>query len=49
MQWTVTTPEPPAWVELPWGTASVLYRLVRRPHSNRPARDHLGHYLYVPL
>jgi hypothetical protein len=49
MQWTVTGPEPPAWVELPWGTSSVLYRLVRRPHSDRPARDDLGYYLYVPL
>jgi len=49
MQWTVTEPEPAAWVELPWGTSSVLYRLVRRPHSDRPARDQLGYYLYVPL
>ena len=49
MQWTVTDTEPTAWVELPWGASSVLYRLVRRPHSDRPARDHLGYYLYVPL
>jgi hypothetical protein len=49
MQWTVAGQEPPAWVELPWGTSSVLYRLVRRPRSHRPARDHLGYYLYVPL
>ena len=49
MQWTVTGPEPSACVELPWGTSSVLYRLVPRPHSDRPARDHLGYYLYVPL
>jgi hypothetical protein len=49
MQWTVTEAEPPACVELPCGTSSVLYRLVRRPHSNRPARDHLGYYVYVPV
>jgi hypothetical protein len=49
MQWTVAGQEPPAWVELPWGASSVLYRLVRRPHSHRPARDQLGYYLYVPL
>ena len=49
MQWPVAEGEPPAWVELPWGTSSVLYRLVRRPHSNGPARDNLGYYHYVPV
>jgi hypothetical protein len=48
-QWTVTDPEPPAWVELPCGASSALYRLVRRPHSARPVRDGLGNYLYVPM
>jgi hypothetical protein len=49
MQWTVTEAQPPACVELPCGTSSALYRLVRRPQSNGPARDHLGYYLYVPV
>lgn len=48
-QWPVTDHEPPAWVELPIGAGSVLYRLVRQPRSRRPARDQLGNYLYVPM
>lgn len=48
-QWPVTDPEPPAWVELPTGAASALYRLVRHPRSHRPARDQLGNYVYVPM
>ncbi|WP_209313824.1 transaldolase [Blastococcus sp. TF02A-35] len=48
-QWQVIDPEPPAWVELPVGAASALYRLVRQPRSHRPARDQLGNYLYVPM
>jgi hypothetical protein len=48
-QWTVTGPEPPAWVELPSGASSALYRLVRRRHFTRPARDNFGNYPYVPM
>ena len=48
-QWTVDPVDPPAWVELPIGSSSCLYRLVRHPPTGRPARDHLGNLLYVPL
>lgn len=48
-QWPVTNPDPPAWVELPTGRSSVLYRLVREPGSREPVLDDLGNYLYVPI
>lgn len=48
-QWPVTDGRPPAWVELPCGTSSALYRLVRHPRTGRPARDILGNLLYVPM
>lgn len=48
-QWPVTEATPPAWVELPTGATTALYRLVRNPRTARPARDHLGRYLYVPM
>jgi len=48
-QWPVIDREPPAWVELPCGASSALYRLVRQPRTGRPARDQLGNYLYVPM
>lgn len=40
---------PPARVRVRLGTQVLHYRLVRDPRRNRPARDHLGHYLYMPL
>jgi hypothetical protein len=46
-QWPVIGREPPAWVELPCGDSSALYRLVRQPRTGRPARDQLGNFLYV--
>ena len=48
-QWTVDPVEPPPWVELPTGSSSSLYRLVRHPRTGRPARDYLGDLLYVPV
>lgn len=48
-QWSVIGREPPAWVELPCGASSALYRLVRQPRTGRPARDELGNLLYVPM
>jgi hypothetical protein len=48
-RWTVTEPQPPAWVELPVGASSAPYRLVGQPGTGRPARDQLGNYLYVPI
>ena len=47
--WSVDPVEPPPWVELPTGSTSSLYRLVRHPRTGRPARDYLGNLLYVPL
>lgn len=48
-EWTVSAGEPAAWVELPTGASSCLYRLVRDGRTRRPARDHLGFLLYVPI
>ena len=48
-QWPVGQEGPPAWVELPGGSSPCLYRLVRHPRTGRPARDHRGNYLYVPI
>lgn len=48
-QWPVRGHEPPAWVELPVGASSCFYRVARQPRTGRPARDHLGNYLYVPI
>ena len=36
-QWPVTEATPPAWVELPTGATTALYRLVRNPRTARPA------------
>ena len=48
-QWPIGPEGPPAWVELPGGSSSCPYRLVRHPRTGRPARDHRGNYLYVPI
>lgn len=48
-QWPVIGREPPAWVELPCGASSALYRLVRQPRTGRPAQDQLGNFFYVPM
>lgn len=48
-QWPVAGAQPSAWVELPVGASSALYRLVRHRATGRPVRDHLGNYLYVPM
>src|SRR4051794_31841106 len=48
-QWPVIGREPPAWVELPCGASSALYRLVRQPRTGRPAHDQLGNFFYVPM
>jgi len=40
---------PPADVVLEVAAQEVTYRLVRHPHSQRPARDQRGRYLYMPL
>ena len=31
------------------GDAATPYVLVHHPRSHRPARDHLGNYLYMPV
>jgi hypothetical protein len=48
-QWPVIGREPPAWVELPCGVSSAIYRLVRQPRTGRPAQDQLGNFFYVPM
>ena len=48
-EWPIGPEGPPAWVELPCGRSSCVYRLVRHPRTGRPARDHRGNYLYVPI
>lgn len=48
--WTLPpSTDPPALVDLPVPDGSVRYRLVRHPRSGRPARDHCGNFLYVPV
>jgi hypothetical protein len=48
-QWPIGREGPPARVELPGGSSMCPYRLVRHPRTGRPARDHRGNYLYVPI
>src|SRR5688572_9326111 len=48
-EWPVDDDDPPAWIELPVGVSSCLYRLVRQPRTGRPAHDYRGNYLYVPI
>lgn len=48
--WDLDPYRPPPWtVDLPGTDQPAVYRLVHAPGSQRPARDHLGNYLYVPM
>ena len=45
-RWTVPSAAPPDQVVL---GDSTCYRLVHAPDTHRPALDHLGNYLYMPV
>ena len=48
--WTVGEGDsPPFAVVLDVAQQRVSYRLVHHPRTRHPARDHQGHYLYMPV
>jgi hypothetical protein len=48
--WTLTRPStPPETVELMVGGQQFHYRLAYNPLTRRPAKDHLGNYLYIAV
>lgn len=47
--WSVPAHSPPLVVWLAHEDTTTPYRLVLYPRSDRPARDHRGNYVYVPL
>ena len=48
--WTLSPDTtPPATVELRVGGQHFHYRLVYNPLTRRPAKDHLGNYLYIAV
>jgi hypothetical protein len=48
--WTLSPDTtPPATVELRVGGQQFHYRLAYNPLTRRPAKDHLGNYLYIAV
>jgi hypothetical protein len=48
--WSLTRDTtPPGTVELMVGGQQFRYRLAYNPMTRRPARDHLGNYLYIAV
>jgi hypothetical protein len=48
--WTLSRETtPPGTVELTVGGQQFHYRLAYDPRTRRPARDHLGNYLYIAM
>lgn len=48
-RWALHARVPPQSVELGDDRTRVRYQLVHHPRTRKPARDHLGNYLYMPL
>ena len=47
--WTVAEDLPPFAVVLDVAKQRVSYRLIHHRRTRQPARDHQGHYLYMPV